>query len=143
MKTRKVVNALELPQHNVVNLESCLDMLRSGDVFLDMSRYNPISHYECGSACCIVGIAYHRGIGRPSKDYRTKDGWINFIKYSNEVLLLPHYESHGKPFNYTVVWEYLFGIDNVDCHLDAIKRLNAVLYSSLEQLEESIDNIYT
>jgi hypothetical protein len=91
---KEVINVLGLPGKTIKNLLSLVEFLKINDVNLGMEKFNETGNYAngCGSVCCLIGHAFHQGIGL-DVETREKNQKL-YAKYDN-VLSQP--SNHGKP----------------------------------------------
>jgi hypothetical protein len=140
---KQINNITKIDDHVVLNLISLLSFIEFNKykLIIDMGHYkkNTDDYDICKSSCCLIGHAFHQGIGLDGeKDYHfyTLNKKINYSRYCDDIFINDIYN-----FKSLFIRNYLFSAWNSNVIYEAIIRINNVLYSDYHDLKSHYNKV--
>jgi hypothetical protein len=143
MRTNFRLNA-EIPANQLANLKQLREYLikiKTTHTF-DMRVYTSVGAYDCNTDCCMVGHAYHAGIGslplaRPQLGVFYDFDFAEFIdrELVPSELKLSFKEAGNVIRVNTRIKSFLFRSENPNCFDQAIARLDIVINQDWHKLK--------
>jgi hypothetical protein len=127
-----------ISEYQIKNLIALRDILISikNTHTIDMHQYSAKGSYDCDTSCCMVGHAYHRGIGskpikRPPMSLNHDFDFFGFLdrELCDTGINLSFKEGGSRIYFISSLHSFLFSLAMPDSFDQAIERLHIVINS--------------